>query len=194
MNKFKQFFLFCSGAAQLLLKRCPTETSKYTGIGATVLFTGLFAALSSGYALYVIFDSVWIAAGFALVWGAMIFNFDRFIVSSIRKGKSFWKEFRIAIPRLVMAVILALVISKPLELKIFEKEINRKLDDKRTSEAIKAKTAISQSFPEVQELEKKIDLLKEEVRSKEAFRNKLQKEYDAERFGKKTNETTGLAG
>ncbi|MFL5754324.1 MAG: DUF4407 domain-containing protein [Bacteroidia bacterium] len=194
MKQFKKFFLFCSGASQLLLKRCPTETGKYGGIGATVFFTGIFAALSAGYALYVVFDSAWIAAGFSLVWGAMIFNLDRFIVSSMRKGKSFWKEFSIAVPRLVMAVILALVISKPLELKIFEKEIDRKLDEKRTAEATKAKTAIRESFPEIKERERKIAVLKDELKAKEIFRDKLQREYDAERFGMKTSATTGLAG
>lgn len=194
MKQFRKFFIFCSGAAPGLIGRCATETSKYTGIGATVLFTGVFAALSAGYALFTVFDSGWIACGFALVWGAMIFNLDRFIVSSMRKRRNAWKELGVAAPRIVMAVILAMVISKPLELKIFEKEINRKLDEKRTVEAVKAKEAISQSFPEMKELENKITVLKNETKAKEAFRDKLQREYDAERFGKKTSGTTGIAG
>jgi hypothetical protein len=40
---------------------------------------------------------------------------------------SFFRDFVVAFPRLIMAVLLALVISKPLELKIFEKEINAEL-------------------------------------------------------------------
>jgi hypothetical protein len=124
----------------------------------------------------------------------MIFNLDRFIVSSMRKSNVARKDFMIAIPRFIMAIVIALVVSKPLELKIFEKEINRKLDEKRTKEALVAKTSIAQSFPEVKQLEEKISVLKNEVTGKEAFRNKLQKEYDAERFGKKTSGTTGIAG
>lgn len=93
-----------------------------------------------------------------------------------------------------MAILLALVISKPLELKIFEKEINRKIDSKKSEETIKAKTAINNGFPEITELEKKIAVLKNEIISKETYRNQKQQEYDFERFGKKTAGTTGIPG
>lgn len=194
MKTLKSFILFCSGAAPQLLKRCPTETSKYAGIGASVMFTAIFAALAAGYALSMISDSIWITVGFSALWGGMIFNLDRFIVSSMRKNSLLWNDFMITVPRFVMAIVISLVVSKPLELKIFEKEINRKLDEKRTTEALVAKRSISLSFPEEQELEKKILVLRSQVKEKEDFRNKLQKEYDAERFGEKTTGTTGIAG
>ena len=122
MNNLRNFFWFCSGANQNLLKRCPTESSKYVGIGATVFFTGVLAAISAGYALYTVFESFWGSFFFGLVWGGMIFNLDRFIVCSMKKRGNFWQEFKVAVPRLFLAILLALVISKPLELKIFEKE------------------------------------------------------------------------
>ena len=50
MTSLKDFFWFCAGANHSLLRRCPTETSKFTGIGAAVFFTGLLAAFSGGYA------------------------------------------------------------------------------------------------------------------------------------------------
>ncbi len=194
MNNLKNFFWFCSGANQNLLKRCPTESSKYVGIGATVFFTGVLAAISAGYALYTVFESFLGSFFFGLVWGGMIFNLDRFIVCSMKKRGDFWQEFKIAIPRLFLAILLALVISKPLELKIFEKEINRKIDTKKSEETIKAKTAINNGFPEITELEKKIEALKSEIASKETYRNQKQQEYDFERFGKKTAGTTGIPG
>ncbi len=194
MSNLKNFFWFCSGANQNLLKRCPTESSKYVGIGATVFFTGVLAAISAGYALYTVFESFLGSFFFGLVWGGMIFNLDRFIVCSMKKRGDFWQEFKIAIPRLFLAILLALVISKPLELKIFEKEINRKIDSKKSEETIKAKTAINNGFPEITELEKKIEALKSEIASKETYRNQKQQEYDFERFGKKTAGTTGIPG
>ena len=194
MNNLKNFFWFCSGANQNLLKRCPTESSKYVGIGATVFFTGMLAAISAGYALYTVFESFWGSFFFGLVWGGMIFNLDRFIVCSMKKRGDFWQEFKVAIPRLFLAILLALVISKPLELKIFEKEINRKIDSKKSEETIKAKTAINNGFPEITELEKKIEALKSEIVTKETYRNQKQQEYDFERFGKKTAGTTGIPG
>jgi hypothetical protein len=190
----KHFFIFCSGASRELIKRCPTERSKYTGIGGTVFFTGIFAMLSSAYALYTIFDSFLIALFFSFVWGAMIFNLDRFIVSGLKKTGNIWKELLFASPRFILAIILAIVISKPLELKIFEKEINRKLDEKKTALLLSTKNAVRFTFTETAELNKRKEDLKKEVREKELFRDKLQKEYDAERFGVKTNQSTGLAG
>lgn len=53
-----------------------------------------------------------------------IINLYRFIVSTIRKRDRFSSEFLQATPRIILAIIIAIVISKPLEIKIFEKEIN----------------------------------------------------------------------
>lgn len=194
MEQLTRFFWFCSGANFSLLKRSPTESNKYIGIGATVFFTGVLAALAAGYALYTVFQSVWPAMLFGLLWGFMIFNLDRFIVSSMRKRKSAWGEWKLAIPRLVLAVLLALVISKPLELKMFEREINRKIDEKRTEFIAQSKANLAKGFPEIQELELKIETLKAEILDAEAFRDQVQKEYDAERFGEKTASTSGIVG
>ncbi|MFY0605839.1 MAG: DUF4407 domain-containing protein [Cyclobacteriaceae bacterium] len=127
MDRLKNFFWSCAGTNQHILVNCPTDSSKYVGIGATVFFTGVFAALSGGYALFTIFDSIWIAVAFGLLWGLMIFNLDRFIVSSMRKSDQPRKELFTALPRLVLAVLISIVIAKPLELKMFDKEINGEL-------------------------------------------------------------------
>lgn len=127
MNKIQQFFWICSGSSVEILKRCPTDANKYIGIGATIFFTGLLAAISAAYALNTVFDNLVISIIFGLVWGAMIFNLDRYIVSSMKKSNSRWREFLMAVPRLILAILIAVVISKPLELKIFETEIEAEL-------------------------------------------------------------------
>jgi hypothetical protein len=128
MKNLKEFFWFCAGANRSLLQRCPTETSKFTGIGAAVFFTGVLAALSGGYAFYTVFENPWWSTAFGLLWGTVIFNLDRFIVATMRKKHhSKWLEFLQASPRILLAVLLAIIISKPLELRIFKKEIDRKL-------------------------------------------------------------------
>ena len=69
MQKLISFFWFCSGADTDILKKCPSETAKYTGIGATVFFTGVFAFLSAAYARYTVFDNVFTSVAFGIVWG-----------------------------------------------------------------------------------------------------------------------------
>lgn len=194
MNSIARFFWFCSGANFAILKRTPTDSNKYVGIGATVFFTGVLAALAAGYALFTVFQTILPAIFFGLLWGLMIFNLDRFIVSSMRKKENAWAEWKLAIPRLVLAVLLALVISKPLELKMFERELNRKLDEKKTEFIAQSKANLAKGFPEIQQLAAQVDSLKSEVVNAEAFRNQVQKEYDAERFGEKTSGTSGKVG
>ena len=127
MKNIQDFFLFCSGVETAVLEKCPTDRNKYAGIGATVFFTGILAFFSSGYALFTVFDSFWLAVGFGMVWGMMIFNLDRYIVMSMKSRGKWWRDLFVAFPRLLMAMLLAVVISKPLELKIFEKEIRAEM-------------------------------------------------------------------
>jgi hypothetical protein len=127
MQKLTRFFLIASGADLTILEQCPSDRNKYAGIGATVFFTGVFAAIAAAYALFTVFDSYWIAILLGLLWGLMIFNLDRYIVSSMRKDSRGYREFATALPRIVLAVVISIVIARPLELKIFGKEIESEL-------------------------------------------------------------------
>jgi hypothetical protein len=133
----QQFFILCSGADKNILFQCRTEWNKYSGIGATIFFTGLLASLSGGYALYTIFrgeaNAMTYALIFGLTWGFVILNLDRFIVSSIRKEGNIQKEILQAAPRFILAIIISIVIAKPLEVRIFESRIEQQiLEDKRS--------------------------------------------------------------
>jgi len=184
MEKLKHFFWLCSGAHLAILKKCESEASKYTGIGATVFFTGVFAAMAAAYALYTVFDNYWIASALGLVWGFMIFNLDRYIVSSMRKEGNSKREFLTALPRIILAVIISLVIAKPLELKIFEKEIQAELVmmEQQTYAAQESETKLRfQSDRE--KLIAEIAILKEEIANKTASRNELDQQAREEADG-----------
>jgi len=127
VNKLKRFFWLCSGSNLKILDSAPTEGAKYAGIGATIFFTGVFASIAGTYAIFTFTDNIWLSSLFGLVWGGMIFNLVRYIVSSMRKSSTWKKEWTMALPRIVLAIIISLVIARPLELKIFEKEIATEL-------------------------------------------------------------------
>src|SRR5205085_9070798 len=124
------FLWWCAGAHQKLLKQFPSEQIKYAGLGGVLLATFVLAGLSSGYAIYSVFGNwIWTIA-FALIWGLIIFNFDRFLVSTMRKyGVSKRKQLLMAIPRIALAFLIGVTIARPLELKIFEKEIAVKMEE-----------------------------------------------------------------
>ncbi len=140
VNSFTRFIWWCSGAVIPILENTSTDHSKYFGIGGAILSTWILATLSGGYAFYFMLDDKVVAIIGGLVWGWVIFNLDRFITSSMKKrGDSLHKAFffeRIghflaelmpAIPRFFIAIIISFSISVPLELKLFEKEINDEL-------------------------------------------------------------------
>jgi hypothetical protein len=181
----QRFFILCSGADASILDTCsPGERNKYAGIGATVFFTAVMAFLAAGYALYTVFDNTFTALGFGFIWGLLIFNLDRFIVSTIKKRNNFKSELLQATPRILLAVIIAVVISKPLEMKIFEKEIDRVLLEQKNEFTLANKSQIAEQYtPAVEELEKDIAGLKAEVTAKEAETNALYDVYITEAEG-----------
>ncbi|MGB5648389.1 MAG: DUF4407 domain-containing protein [Muriicola sp.] len=182
----QRFFILCSGADASILETCSQgERNKYAGIGATVFFTAVMAFIAGSYALFTVFDNVYTALGFGLIWGLLIFNLDRFIVSTIKKRNSFKSEFLQATPRIILAVIIAVVISKPLEMKIFEKEINQVLLEQKNELTLANKQQIAQQYtPVIQELEGDILSLKDEVATKEAETNALYDTYISEAEGR----------
>ncbi len=174
MKKIKYFFWLCSGANRPLLEQCPTEGSKYVGIGGTIFFTGIFAALSAAYALFTVFENYIVATLFGIVWGLMIFNLDRYIVSSMRKAGNAKKEFYTALPRIILAVFISIVIAKPLELKIFEKEINSELKLVEQKSFVEKENVVKQRFVEEQQaLNQELEKLKTEIQHKAAKRDEL---------------------
>lgn len=200
MNKIKDFFWFCSGANTALLKRCPTEHIKYAGIGATVFFTGLFAVISGSYALYFIFNdspAIWritTAILFGLIWGAMIFNLDRYIVSSMKKKGNFWGEFKLAAPRFILAAIIAFVISKPLELQIFHTSIEYELETMKQNEIKQQENSLTGRYQsEMNLLSADITKLKKEIDDKTIQRNKLDDEARKEADGTGGSKRRGAA-
>ena len=189
----KKFFITCSGVDKTIINNCSDgEQNKYVGIGATVFFTAVMATIAGSYALYTVIDNIYAAILFGLIWGLLIFNLDRFIVSTIKKSDSKWKEFLQASPRILLAVIIAIVISKPLELKLFEKEINQVLLTEKNQMTLDNKTQIAQQFtPEIAKINSEINVLKQEIITKEAETNALYETYIAEAEGRKGTKLLG---
>ena len=181
----KKFFIICSGSDTDILDNCSIgEQNKYAGIGATVFFTAVMAFIASSYALYTVFDNYFAAIFFGFVWGLLIFNLDRFIVSTIKKRNNIIDELIQASPRIILAVIIAIVISKPLELKIFEKEIDRVLLEQKNDLTLANQNQIAEQFnPTITGLENDIKTLQSQIDSKEAEVNALYDTYISEAEG-----------
>lgn len=134
-----------AGSDSYILQRSTySDQVKYACLGGVVVATGFMAALAGGYAMYTIFEpngsvldteTHWPTAIkailFGIIWGLIIYNIDRFIVAASGVGdgteKITWGELGGAIPRLCMGIIIAITISKPVEIRMFKSEIDSAL-------------------------------------------------------------------
>lgn len=118
---FQSFLCRCGGAIPSILREyCPHEIPKYSTIGLTIVFTAILASFSGGYAMLQVFGNYYWAITLGLLWGMIILNLDTMMVMSIRKSDPFWRQSVQAIPRLGLAIIIGFVISKPIEIRMFE--------------------------------------------------------------------------
>lgn len=181
-----KFLLFCSGADVeiLLTPECRTERCKYAMIGIFILFTAFLAFISGSYALYTIFKSKELAITIGSVYALMIFTLDRFIVSTTRKEKGRnWQQFMNALVRILMAAFIALVITMPLETKIFESAIARQIAEENTVAAIAAQEKLDQGFPRLKQLEQENQKLLAELKTEQQRRDAAYKESMEENEG-----------
>lgn len=178
MHPLTRWFVFCAGSSTEVLIQCPrSEWIKHTGIGVTVFFTGLLAILSSYYAFQLIFPGFWISFMLSIIWGTVIFNLDRYIVSSFRINQTPKQEVFQVIPRLIMAFAISLVISKPLELEIFKFEVNQVLE----SEKIELSDSLTRKYHKEMDIwDGKIAAFKTELKGYFDLKETYYKEYICE--------------
>ncbi len=202
-----------AGADEYLLNKSTfSDHVKYATLGGIVCSTGFMAALAGGYAFYIVFrekasaitngavelseqttdiQTLIISIVFGMIWGLIIFNIDRFIVASTGKGDGTdaitWGEFRGAIPRIIMGIIIAITISKPVELRMFETEIDVELHKKQQKEYAESQANVEMNFrPRIEQLEAEMEELRVEISKK---RNALDEANTL-----LTNEIDGMSG
>lgn len=175
-TKMMRLFWKAAGADRYILERSTYgDQIKYVCLGGIIVATGVMAAIAGGYAFYTIFEpkgnaldsfktvsgiagnydatdtaTAFKATVFGLMWGAIIFNIDRFIVTSTGKGDGTEaitrKELMGALPRLIMGAIIALTISKPVEIRMFKTEIDVALHEKQIEQQQRYKAEIDSIF------------------------------------------------
>ncbi|HPW67077.1 MAG TPA: DUF4407 domain-containing protein [Salinivirgaceae bacterium] len=190
-NFISRFFAWCSGARLYLLKHCPTEINVYLGIGIIVFFTGVLAAISGGYAIWMIFETTWAAIAFGAFWGSIIFFLDWYLVASLRKEKMLWKELVMAFPRLILSILIAIVVSKPIEMRLFEREIESRMALSQLEQRQQADSVLKTQFSEIENLVNANSSLQGKIDELTQRRDQLFSMYIAEAEG---TGGTGIVG
>src|SRR5690606_14902629 len=207
-GKFIKFLWASAGGDQFILERSTySDQVKYACLGGIVFATGLMAGLSGGYAFYTIFEprgnvltnpihlpTILLAIVFGLIWGLMIFNLDRFIVAATGKGdgteKITWDEIKGALPRIIMGMIIAISISKPVEIRMFKTEIDTELRKIQIQKQTEYAAEVDKTFAE---REKNLDLDFQKLNKEQAALIQKINEYD-DRFQSEMTEGQGGRG
>lgn len=130
MSPFSQFLARLAGARIDVLRQLPGQVPKQVAMGAVLLTTALFAAISAAYALNItgVAEGWGLAVVAGLLWGLAILNLDRMLVLGLSQERSWVRLLGLAVPRVLLAFIIGIVISTPLMLKVFESEIEAQLN------------------------------------------------------------------
>jgi len=188
------FLWWCSGAVFEKLKLYPTEKAKYEGIGGAVLTTGVLAFVSGFYAVYSTIASgehgVWVSIAFGLLWSLAIFNLDRYIVSSLRKPTGTgirWRQrlsetWLPVLPRIGLAIVIGISLSKPLELRLFQSAIASQAEINRDRLVRVKRTALEESS-RIADIRSEFGRLNDEVRAAETRAAALDDEFRKESDG-----------
>lgn len=181
LTRINNTLLWTVGIDLDLINECPKgEKTKYAAMGALVFLISTFAFISFNYALSVIFNFSVLTVLVSLVWAAFIFSIDRFLIMVSTKKKlppipqdlkffpKIWtrtkRVFRQIsgniIIRLFLVTVIAIVISKPLELQLMEAKVNQILDQQNRG----VLGGISgQDNAEVDAIQKKIDEVSKQI-------------------------------
>ena len=202
-SKTMRFFWKAAGGDSYILERSTySDQVKYMCLGGIIVATGLMAALAGGYAFYTIFEprgsaieadtvswtTSFLALVFGVFWGLMIFNLDRFIVSSTGTGDGTeaitWDELKGAIPRLLMGAIIALTISKPVEIRMFKSEIDAELHSAQMQKQQEYIASIDSLYSgRIQNEKEKISKWENEIQLKEERYVELENQLTKEMSG-----------
>lgn len=196
VHPVSRFLWWCAGAVAEILEDSKTEHVKYQSIGGAVLTTGVLAFFSGSYAVYTLFEDsqlkIPIAVVLGIIWALAIFNLDRYIVSSMRKEgfgagnsfRGFMKELGLASPRLLLAIVIGITVSKPLELRLMQRPIQNRIDVSRDTFLGEKEASVRTVYAaRIALLDRKIDQIDRNIQAKANRARDLEDEFHKEMDG-----------
>jgi hypothetical protein len=125
LQRIGDWLAWLGGGDRDLLAQVPRARARFVQMGLVLLTTATLAVLSMSFALHDGMHTEWyVAIPLGVLWGFVILNLDRFLVLSMGTTRDVGRLALMAAPRLVMAALLAVVISTPLVLRVFSSTID----------------------------------------------------------------------
>jgi hypothetical protein len=137
-NWLMRQFWKAAGADAYILERCTyNDQIKQLCVGGLILSIGFFAFLGGAYAFYLIihmevdanqtelsFLYTSISIVFGIIWGWLIFNFNRFLYVSSGKGDGTeaitFRELIYNIPKMLFSIVFSVFVSLPISVSLLD--------------------------------------------------------------------------
>jgi hypothetical protein len=144
------------------------ERAKFAAMGGVLLTTAGVATVSMFFAVH---NAVGANVGWSIVlglaWGIVILNLDRFLVVTMNGARDRkWQMAITVLLRLLLAALVAMVVSMPLVLQVFAGDVNSELPLIAAQKSEQYKTAILKG-----PIEQQITVLNERIATEEAVLN-----------------------
>jgi hypothetical protein len=178
MNAINKFLFWTSGARISVINLITRqEKSRFILIGISLLISSIVSILSASYAIILISQNLFSSILIGLMWGILIFHLNRLLISSILESRNNVSKSTIWFSSsIIIALFLSYTISTPLQLMLFESEVNNQINKNR----------IESILPIENEYENKINEEYTEL-------NQLRDLYHKEVAGIKGRNETGLS-
>lgn len=180
---FQKFLWNVAGAETPILEMCQTDHKKFSAIGATILMTAFIALCAGTSAAWYFTQKGTDDSGafgwslfFGVIWATLIFCIDRSLVITLKKKenrKSTWWVVPF-LSRAALAIIVAFMVSIPLELVIFEDYIKGNEENFEANQIAILGTQLKSNSGE--------DVLTKQISDADATLKKLDRE--SEKLGK----------
>jgi hypothetical protein len=149
-----ELLFWLGGGDEEVVAECPSERTRISALGGTVLVTSLLALIAGTAATH---DWLHVPLVLSLpagvFWALAIMNLDRWLLLTIRRQATPSRTVLLALPRLCLALILGLVISTPTLLTVFHGEVRTKATEERQADQAKAKQALHTQFAQIEKLD-----------------------------------------
>jgi len=156
--------LWMSGADLDVLQHCQRERRKFVAMGGTIVTTSVFATVGATFTMHqFLHASLLLSLIVGLGWGLAIMNLDRWLMISIRRQGTPTKTVLIAVPRVILALLIGLVIAEPLVLWVFNEEVMAQAEEDQGHEYEDGVKRVQQLYPVIPTLKAKEKHLQESL-------------------------------
>ncbi|MEV0768691.1 DUF4407 domain-containing protein [Nocardia salmonicida] len=156
---FSRFLLSLVGIRESILEQAPSDRARYLSLGAILLGTAAIAAVSMTFAIRMAARApLPLAVLLGIGWGAFILVLDRAMVIGMSKQKGWVRTVVMVVPRVGLAFLLGAVVSTPIVLQIFDREIQTqiKVEQARNESDYQRDLAADPAYLTIPDLEKKV--------------------------------------